>query len=300
MGVLPTANLESHLCSNHYTSLELRVMKILFLSAVGILSLCPPSSPTSMGHPLPVPLQEAHLSPHPLGSSAPATDEEKAALPTPEDYYSDILELQTPEAPKAPSQRCDYNHCRHLQVPCSELHRVSGCLCPGITGPNVVPAPPRLETIHATEAGVSLHWCAPWSTVEEYQLLYQPTSAGFISGPVLNSTSRMAAVSALLPDTEYLFCIVASNQAGSSPTDDGHQERGPCRVVRTPARQMPYVYIAAGLASALVLVVISALVWHFFIRRKKPVFHGSQDNILDGERGLHGAANHTFRNEEQL
>lgn len=280
------------------------VTRIPLLAAVCILSLLPPSAPTSMGHPLPVPLREAHLFPRPLGSNAPAIDEDRSAVPTLDDLldddYSYTLEPQTPETPQAPSPRCNYNNCRHLQIPCSELRRATGCSCPGITGPDVAPEPPRLETIHTTESGVSLHWCAPWSTVEEYHLLYQPTSEGFILGPVLNSTSRMAAVSTLMPDTEYLFCIVASNQAGSSPTDDGSQERGPCRVVRTPARQMPYVYMAAGLAAALVLVVISTLVWHFFIRRRKFLLHGSRDNILDGEPGLHGAANHSFRNEEQL
>lgn len=286
-------------------------MRILapWLAAFGILSLCPRSSATSVGHPLPVPLRDAPLSPHPLGSHAPTMEEEgtpspELALPTQDDAldddYSYTLEAQTPEAPPAPPPRCDYNHCRHLQVPCTELRRATGCSCPGITGPNVAPEPPRLETVHATETGVSLHWCAPWSTVEEYRLLYQPANEDRVAGPVLNSTSRMAAISALQPGTEYLFCIVAANQAGSSPTDDGHQEHGPCRLVQTPSRQMPYLYIAAGLAAALVLAVVSALAWHFVSRRRKSLLRGSRDNILDGEPDLRGAANHSFRNEEQL
>ncbi|XP_063001744.1 LRRN4 C-terminal-like protein [Elgaria multicarinata webbii] len=281
----------------------------LFLMAAWILRLCPPGLSTSMGHPLPVPLRENHLFPRPSGSNTPAVHKERLSPPTtahpfqdyPDDYdYDNTVKPQTPRPARPPLRPCAYNHCQHLQVPCVELSYATGCSCPGVTGPNVAPEPPRLENVLVSETGASLHWCAPSSTVQEYRLQYRPVDGAFASGPALNNTFRLTAVSGLSPNREYLFCIVASNQAGASRTDDGEKEHGPCRIVRTPARQMPYAYVAAGLASALVLVVVSALSWHFFCRRKKRVPRGSLDNILEGEPGLGGAANSSFRSEEQL
>ncbi|XP_077776322.1 LRRN4 C-terminal-like protein [Podarcis muralis] len=287
----------------------------LFLVAAWILTLCPQASPTSMGHPLPVPLKENPLFPHPSGSNAPAESKDRTSSPAPvkpsldypddqhyEDYdYPLTAEPQMPGLPQPPHHLCKYNPCQHLQVPCAELSRASGCLCPGVTGPDVPPEPPRLQTVHTSEVGASMRWCAPSSTVQEYRLHYQLVGGDFLTGPALNNTFRLAAVSGLLPDHEYLFCIVASNRAGSSPTDDGTRQHGPCRLIRTPAHQMPYAYIAAGLAATLILVVISALAWHFCVRnRRKHPHRGSMDNILNAEPGLDGAANSSFRSEEQL
>uniref|UniRef100_A0A8D2IQ86 LRRN4 C-terminal like n=1 Tax=Varanus komodoensis TaxID=61221 RepID=A0A8D2IQ86_VARKO len=192
------------------------------------------------------------------------------------DYNHPPTKLHTPGPPRLSPPLCDYDFCQHLQVPCSELRRASGCLCPGVSGPGVAPEPPSLRAIHTTETGASAHWCAPLSTVESYQLRYRPAGGDFVSGPALNSTFRLTAVTGLSPGQEYLFCIVASNWAGSSPTDDGGREHGPCRVGRTPSRQMPYAYVAAGLAAALVLLVVSALAWHFLCRRKKRFPRGAR------------------------
>ncbi|XP_072840064.2 LRRN4 C-terminal-like protein [Pogona vitticeps] len=286
-----------------------------FLVGAWILTFCPRGSATSMGHSLPAPLQENPLFSPPAGSNLPAVGEEGTSPPThlrmphnyaEDDYYYDIEEdLLTPEpptpgVPQPLPPRCDYNHCQHLQVPCAELSRAEGCLCPGISGPDVAPEAPRLQVIHTTEAGASVRWCAPSSTVLEYRLHYRPVDGTFISGPAMNSTSRLAVVSGLSPGQEYLFCVVASNRAGSSPTNDGVGEHGPCRLARTPARQMPYVYVASGLASVLGLLVVSVLAWHFWYRKKKHLRRGSLDNILDGESGLEGTANASFRTEEQL
>ncbi|XP_077180757.1 LRRN4 C-terminal-like protein [Paroedura picta] len=281
----------------------------LFMVAIWILLLCPQGSPTSFGHPLPVPLQE-NYSP-PSGSNTPVVIKDKPSLSAPTkssqedvDYYDDYLftvdPLETSRSPQPPSPHCDYHLCRHLQVPCAELQKASGCMCPGITSPGEAPETPHLQTLHVSEAGISLHWCAPPSPVEQYHVTYQAVGEASASSPALNSTFRLATVSGLLPDKQYLVCVVASNRAGRSPTDDGQREHGPCRLVHTPPRQIPYVYVAAGLAGALVLVVISALVWHFCMRRRKHLLHGSRDNILDVEPGLGGTTNSTFRSEEQL
>nr|XP_056709440.1 LRRN4 C-terminal-like protein [Euleptes europaea] len=283
----------------------------LFLVAVWILLLCPRGSPTSIGHPLPVPLKDNPLYLSPSGSNTPEVIKDKPSWSAPakssqeeRDYDDDYLFTtdppEMPRSPQMPPPHCDYHHCHHLQVPCAELRKASGCLCPGITRPDVAPEAPHLQTILVSEAGVSLHWCAPSSPVEEYHVMYHAVGEASESGPALNSTFRLSTISGLLPDKQYVVCVVASNRAGHSPTDDGQQEHGPCRLVHTPPRQMPYVYVAAGLAATLILVVISALVWHFCIRRRKHLLHGSRDNILDGQPGLDGTTNSTFRSEEHL
>ncbi|KAJ7307615.1 hypothetical protein JRQ81_009664 [Phrynocephalus forsythii] len=287
----------------------------LFLMAAWILTSCPRGSATSMGHPLPAPLQEKKAFSPSAGSNWPSVSKEGTSTPThlqtphgyadDDYYYNDEENLSTPKPPTPGLPQplpplCDYNHCQHLQVPCAELSRSRGCLCPGISGPGVAPEAPRLQAVHASETGASVHWCAPSSTVLEYHLRYRPVDGAFLSGPAVNSSFRLAAVSGLLPGQEYLFCVVASNRAGSSPTGEGVGENGPCRRVRTPARQTLYVYIAAGLASALSLLVVSILVWHFRCRKAKHLHRGSLDNILDAEPGLDGTANTSFRSEEQL
>uniref|UniRef100_H9GSZ1 Fibronectin type-III domain-containing protein n=1 Tax=Anolis carolinensis TaxID=28377 RepID=H9GSZ1_ANOCA len=219
-----------------------------------------------------------------------------------DDYDYDDDNVQTERVPSPMPPRCNYSHCHHLQVPCAELSKASRCLCPGITGPLVAPEAPRLQTVHVSEAGASLHWCAPSSIVEAYQLQYQliGDNDDVHVGPALGSTFRMASISGLLPNREYLFCVVAFNLVGASPTDDGFQERGPCRLVRTPSRQTSYAYVAVGVACTLIVAVVSVLAWYFCHRRRKYSHHGSLHNILDGGLGITGAANSSFQSEEQL
>ncbi|XP_034263909.2 LRRN4 C-terminal-like protein [Pantherophis guttatus] len=283
---------------------------LLPIMACGLLTLCPQGSTTSMGHPLPKPLQGPNT-PHPSVSHTPLSGPEKAspaASDDYDDYYEDYYDnFQTTESPRSVSPGsltpfCAYDRCKHLQVPCAELSRLSKCLCPGVTGPDVLPDAPRLRAVHVSETRANLHWCAPSSTVQKYHLKYQIPGEDFISGPPLNNTVRVTVLSDLIPGTEYLLCVVAANRAGFSPTDDGVREHGLCRRVRTPAHQMTYVYIAVGLASVVILGVVSVLLWRFYIRKAKPIQHGSLDNILDGElsSGHAGATNSSFRTEEQL
>ncbi|XP_070622847.1 LRRN4 C-terminal-like protein [Erythrolamprus reginae] len=280
---------------------------LLAIMACGLLTLCPRGSPTSMGHPLPESLQGPHT-PDPSVSRTPLSGPEKGSPAVSDDYddydenYYDTTESPNSVTPGPPTPFCAYDRCKHLQVPCAELSRLSKCLCPGVTGPDVTPDPPRLRAVHVSETRASLHWCAPSSTVHTYHLKYGILGEHYISGPALNSTVRVVVLSDLVPGTEYLLCVMAGNRAGFSPTDDGVREHGPCRRVRTPAHQMTYVYIAVGLACVVILGVVSVLLWRFYLRKPKPVQHGSLDNILEGElsSGHAGTANSSFRTEEQL
>nr|XP_006118286.1 LRRN4 C-terminal-like protein [Pelodiscus sinensis] len=274
------------------------------LTATCLLILCPGAAPTSMGGSLPLPPKGQSHWPwlHAQASSPLVFPTSQDDLET--DYYSyEDFTQDTPKMPGSqspPDQPCDYHRCRHLQPACAELSRETGCLCPGVTGPGVPPEPPQLGTVHITESGASLHWCAPSSTVREYRVMYQADGEPPIAGPIFNSTFRMAALGGLCPSTSYLVCIIAANQAGASPTDSGSQAHGPCRTIRTLASQQPYAYVAAGLAAMLCLVVVAALIWHFALRVRRRQFHGSRDNILNGEVGPAGVANGSYGGEEQL
>uniref|UniRef100_A0A8C6VKV7 LRRN4 C-terminal like n=1 Tax=Naja naja TaxID=35670 RepID=A0A8C6VKV7_NAJNA len=236
-----------------------------------------------MGHPLPKPLQGPYT-PHPSVNHTPLSGPEKgspAASDNYDDYYEDYYDnVQTTEPPRSISPGtltpfCAYDRCKHLQVPCMELSRLSKCLCPGVTGPDVTP-----------DTRASLHWCAPSSTVHLYHLKYRLPGEDFISGPPLNSTVRVTVLSDLVPGTEYILCVVAANQAGSSPTDDGVREHGPCRHVRTPAHQMTYVYIAVGLASVVILGVVSVLLWRFYIWKWNCLVAACSSNENSGSKLL--------------
>uniref|UniRef100_A0A8B9SBD2 Uncharacterized protein n=1 Tax=Apteryx owenii TaxID=8824 RepID=A0A8B9SBD2_APTOW len=86
------------------------------------------------------------------------------------DYDYDDQTTETPVQPVYTS--CDYNPCRHLQKPCSELQSASQCLCPGISREDEVPDPPRLRDVsEVTDSSAQIHWCAPNSVVHTYQLM---------------------------------------------------------------------------------------------------------------------------------
>ncbi|XP_034502515.1 LRRN4 C-terminal-like protein isoform X2 [Ailuropoda melanoleuca] len=136
-------------------------------------------------------------------------------------------EDETP-GPPLPAVLCDYDSCRHLQVPCRELQRAGpkACLCPGLSSPAQPPAPPRLGEVHvvAEDSSAVVHWCAPSSPVHQYWLLLREGSGATQKGPPLNSTVRQAELKGLKPGGVYVVCVVAANGAGESsvpPADPG-------------------------------------------------------------------------------
>uniref|UniRef100_G3UHH9 Leucine rich repeat neuronal 4 n=1 Tax=Loxodonta africana TaxID=9785 RepID=G3UHH9_LOXAF len=70
---------------------------------------------------------------------------------------------------------CDYHPCKHLQTPCAELQKRLRCRCPGLSGEDTVPDPPKLQGVsEVTDTSALVHWCAPNSVVQEYQIRYHP------------------------------------------------------------------------------------------------------------------------------
>lgn len=195
--------------------------------------------------------------------------------PDPEEEDED----QTP-LPPWPAIHCDYDRCRHLQVPCQELQRVSPvpCLCPGLSSPDKPPEPPRLGEVHimAEEGRALVHWCAPSSPVLQYWLLLWEGSGSPQRGPSLNATVRRAELGGLKPGGNYVICVVASNKAGDSHVvaqeggeDSEHVDLpafGPCGRITVPLRPATLVHLAIGVGTALALLSCSALIWHFYLR----------------------------------
>lgn len=119
----------------------------------------------------------------------------------------------------APDVFCDYHPCRHLQTPCAELQRRSRCRCPGLSGEDVAPDPPRLQAVSETaDTWALVHWCAPTSVVRTYQIRYS------VEGPAGNqsvvadipATARQHLLYGLAPATTYRVCVLAANRAGLS------------------------------------------------------------------------------------
>lgn len=145
---------------------------------------------------------------------------------------------------------CDYHPCRHLQTPCAELQRRWRCRCPGLSGEDTLPEPPKLQAVaETTDTTALVRWCAPNSVVRAYQIRYAPEGwpgNQSVVGDVC-ATARQHALHGLLPATAYRVCVLAANGAGLS-------QRGACAAFTTGRSP---VFITAGLGSAGGLLLVS-------------------------------------------
>ncbi|XP_043931578.1 LRRN4 C-terminal-like protein [Protopterus annectens] len=210
------------------------------------------------------------------------------------DYGDDNQKSTSKPVSYQPLKPCDYDSCRHMQVPCDELRKAGSCLCPGLSGPNVRPDPPRLHTVTFSDHSASIHWCSPSSTVEKYYITYKKLlSDTEDKTPLINSTDRIYTLSGLDSSTEYVICVVATNKAGSSYTDDSLSEGGPCQAFKTPVPYLLYLYIALPIAG-FILLATSMLTCYFCMKKKKTPKHSSIETISSSG----GVYNPTFSNEE--
>ncbi|KAM8809462.1 leucine-rich repeat neuronal protein 4 [Eudromia elegans] len=189
-------------------------------------------------------------------------------------YVDDYdYEDQTTETPVEPAHiSCDYNPCRHLQKPCSELQSASQCLCPGISREDEVPDPPRLRDVsEVTDSSAQIHWCAPNSVVHTYQLMLhaQGSEEGQVVLENIYSTARQYTLYNLLPYTTYHICVTALNKAGSSQTASQEVSGNPCTKFKT---RLSYKSVFAALAAASGLFLISTIVLSICLckAQKKP------------------------------
>ncbi|KAM9833764.1 LRRN4 C-terminal-like protein [Syngnathus typhle] len=115
---------------------------------------------------------------------------------------------------------CKFNPCLENQVPCAKLLAETGCLCPGISGVDQPPYPPRLHAmmpIHkgANRGKVEVKWCAPTSVVTQYRVVVERKDGKAIE---FGEASRQGLVGSLEVGTKV--CVEAVNKAGHSmPTE---------------------------------------------------------------------------------
>ncbi|NWW71204.1 LRRN4 protein, partial [Climacteris rufus] len=187
----------------------------------------------------------------PAGSSPPSHDDA-------DDYDYDE---QPKEAPVHVAHvACDYNPCRHLQKPCTELQNVSQCLCPGTTREDEIPEPPRLrEVTEITDSSAQIRWCAPYSVVHTYELMLHAQDnedRQFVMDNIY-PTARQYTLYNLSPYTTYHICVTASNKAGSSQTTGQEIPGNSCTKFKT---KPSYKYVFAALSAASGLFLITTII----------------------------------------
>ncbi|NXU12972.1 LRRN4 protein, partial [Pardalotus punctatus] len=199
----------------------------------------------------------------PLNSTRSSAQSEPApATTSPHDVDDYDYDEQPPKKPPVQLAHvaCDYNPCRHLQKPCSELQNVSQCSCPGTSGEDEIPDPPRLrEVIEITDSSAQIRWCAPYSVVHTYELTLhaQDNEDGQFVMDNIYPTARQYTLYNLLPYTTYHICVTASNNAGSSQTTGQEIPGNSCTRFKT---KPSYKYVFAALSAASGLFLITTII----------------------------------------
>uniref|UniRef100_A0A671LJW2 LRRN4 C-terminal-like protein n=2 Tax=Sinocyclocheilus anshuiensis TaxID=1608454 RepID=A0A671LJW2_9TELE len=135
-----------------------------------------------------------------------------------EDDYDEESSKTTlsPQSPGVTTSRvirrpCDYDPCAVQMTPCEKISAQTGCLCPGLTGPEKRPEAPELREVKLDGSGeVSVHWCAPRSTVTYYEVTLKDGNKQLVFGEYL----RNGAVPGL--KVGETVCVAAGNKVGVS------------------------------------------------------------------------------------
>ncbi|KAG7484742.1 hypothetical protein MATL_G00053370 [Megalops atlanticus] len=169
-----------------------------------------------------------------------------------------------PSPPPVPSQEsspvnCDYDQCLDQQPPCAELAAVSGCRCPGLSGPQEVPEAPFLQQVAQQGSEVAVHWCAPPSTVSRYRVVvdgWEPLVFGGLSRKAMLSGVEAGAV----------VCVEAVNAAGVSSRTE--MSCKPYQPQSGTSLALKAGLIGAGLGLLLLLSLVALLLWRHKARGK--------------------------------
>ncbi|XP_048043910.1 leucine-rich repeat neuronal protein 4 [Megalobrama amblycephala] len=172
-----------------------------------------------------------------------------------EDDYDDVNSKTTitPQLPRVTTSGviCDYDPCVVQTTPCEKISAQTGCLCPGLTGPEERPGAPELREVKLGSSGeVLVHWCAPRSTVTHYEVTLNGGKEQLSFGENL----RNGAIPGLkIGET---VCVAARNQAGLSEKS--------CARYEPP--QPDQVALSAGIIAGsvgflLLLSVLAVVLW---------------------------------------
>lgn len=178
-------------------------------------------------------------------------------------------------------RECEYDPCVVPKVPCSVIAAQTKCYCPGISGPDELPAAPEIKQLKQGTSGlVEVHWCAPQSTVSYYKVITDGQEP-----QTFNNSSRSGLVHGVNVGTRV--CVVAGNNVGLSTESDtscAHFEP------HKSSRVLQMSGVIAGGIGLLVLAVVLAVVLVWRQRR------GRKNGSMDGE----GLRNPSYTTNETL
>ncbi|XP_077341622.1 leucine-rich repeat neuronal protein 4 [Lithobates pipiens] len=192
------------------------------------------------------------------GQPIPEDSSNEEPASSPQDYTQECDDEESPpERSTIPStiSACDYDGCRHLQTPCAEIQALTPCLCPGLSGEDIIPDSPYLKNVsEITDTSALIHWCSPNSIVERYQLVYQ---SGDQNKTVDNIyvAMRQYTLYKLSPYTTYKVCVVAFNKKGQSEAEN-MASRTPCAEFKTKPSYIMMLAILGGLGGFFLVIII--------------------------------------------
>ncbi|XP_039510876.1 leucine-rich repeat neuronal protein 4 [Pimephales promelas] len=175
-----------------------------------------------------------------------------------EDDYDEEVSKTThaPQSPGVTTSRvmprpCDYDPCVVQTTPCERISARTGCLCPGLTGPDERPETPKLREMKLDGSGeVVVYWCAPRSNVTYYEVTVNGGKVPYIFGEYLRD--------GVIPGMEVgeMVCVAAGNQAGlSEKSCTRYDPPQPDRVSLSAG------IIAGSVAFLLLISVLAVVLW---------------------------------------
>ncbi|KAK2890791.1 hypothetical protein Q8A67_013434 [Cirrhinus molitorella] len=214
----------------------LLVSQVMFLLLCAMESVCTTSVSPSLQH---LPLTRVRI------------------IEVEDDYDDESLKTTlSPHSPGVTTSRvirrpCDYDPCVVQMTPCDKISAETGCLCPGLTGPEERPEAPELREVKLDgSAEVFVRWCAPRSTVTYYEV----TLSGGKKQMRFEENVRNGAIPGL--KVGETVCVAAGNQAGLSEKS--------CARYEPPEPDQAALnagIIAGSVGFLLLLLVLAVVLW---------------------------------------
>lgn len=173
-------------------------------------------------------------------------------------------------------QFCQYNSCLEDQEPCDQIASRTGCLCPGVSGPNLPPHAPRLKEFLTVAEGehigsIEVHWCAPSSVVSKYRVVVEKSDRAALE---FSHISRRGLVGSLEPGDKV--CVLALNNAGSSSPSEHSCSRYE-RSSNNSDSKLLIGLIGGGIALLVLIIVVAVILVKY--RACKKTKNGAGDGL---------------------
>ncbi|XP_077589565.1 LRRN4 C-terminal-like protein [Stigmatopora nigra] len=196
------------------------------------------------------------------------------------DYDNDEVSKRPPEVQATTRMKvlqgeiCKFNPCLENQVPCIKLLEETGCLCPGISGPDQFPQAPRLHALVPIRKGenggkVEVKWCAPTSVVMKYRVVVEGQDGKAME---FGETFRGGLIGSLEIGTKV--CVEAVNRAGhSTPTEFS------CMRYDPPSSAADYEVLTGVIGGGMVLLLLISAVILWRCQKKRSAKKDSADGL---------------------